>query len=385
MKKKCFLSACIMGLFLIGFSASNFDEEENGGGSTPSNKYNIPNDDIAGETPELPGVPTTIVPNFQLTMETDGDDAIVRVDLTGIQDVETLNWLKLVGTGYSEQNLWIEVDGTPKSFVVYNKEDENEKTAADLVFLVDNSGSMGEEANAVARDIVSWANKLEASDIDIHFGCVGYSEYGTINGGINLTDANSLSNFLNRSTGTRRTVGFEGADAEILSEKASAMTRVYDECGGMALRYADQNFSFRLGANRIYVNFTDEPNQPNRNNDYSVEFFKDQENWNTTQGTVHTVYSDWNTSYSESIGYREWPWRISEYTGGTVKYVSSSFADVTLEDLPVTGAMQNSYIIRFTNVKQYMDGLEHDVKITILSADGKTCAQKTFKVTFTLN
>lgn len=35
MKKKCFLSACIMGLFLIGFSASNFDEEENGGGSTP--------------------------------------------------------------------------------------------------------------------------------------------------------------------------------------------------------------------------------------------------------------------------------------------------------------------------------------------------------------
>ena len=37
--------------------------------------------------------------------------------------------------------------------------------------------------------------------------------------------------------------------------------------------------------------------------------------------------------------------------------VSPTFSGVTLNSLPVTGAMQNSYIIRFTNVSEFMDGL----------------------------
>ncbi len=347
------------------------------------NQSGIPSDDIAGPNPDIDGATTTI-PNIQYGVETGDGDAIVRIDMTGIQDADDYDWLRLIGTGNEGQNVWVEVDGKPKGILVTNTADnqgDEEKSVVDLVFCVDNSGSMSQEADAIARDIVSWATLLENSNLNIRFGCVGYSVSGTINGAINMTDAETLSAYLNRSTGTSRTVGFSGSDASALQAAASSMGSTGDECGGMALIYADKNMKFRSGANRIYVNFTDEPNYPGGRSNYSTEYFKSQSNWSTAQGTVHTVFSASN-SFTHSIGSSEQPWRISEYTGGTILYASSSFTDVTLEKLPVTGAMQNSYIIRFTNIEEFMDGQVHEVKITILSADGKTRAERTFYIVF---
>lgn len=152
----------------------------------------------------------------------------------------------------------------------------------------------------------------------------------------------------------------------------------------MALRYADRNISFRTGSNRIYVNFTDEPNQPAGNSGFSVEYFKNQSNWSTRQGTVHTVFSEDSTRYSNSWNTynNEKPWLISDYTGGTKLFVPDDFSGVTLSNLPVTGAMTNSYVIRFTNIREFMDGKNHLVKITILSSGRKTRAERTFYINF---
>lgn len=343
------------------------------------NNTGIPSDDIAGENPNI-GSPTTSIPNIQYTVENQGNNAVVRIDMTGIQDADTYNWLKLFGTAQDGQNIWVSVDDKPKGITVTNNADgdENTKTVADLVFLIDNSGSMSEESDAIARDIKSWAQELEASHLDILFGCVGYSQSGKINGAINLSDADDLSTYLDRSYGTKRTVGFSGNDANTLKDAAQQYS-VVAECGGMALRYADANIKFRSNSNRIYVNFTDEPNQPNKKNEYSTEYFKLQNNWNTNQGTVHTVFSA-DTTFTETINSKEKPWRISWYTGGTIIKAPSNFANVTLDKLPVTGAMQNSYTIRFTNVRDVMDGKIHHVTITILSKDGNTRAEKTFDI-----
>lgn len=347
----------------------------------PTSTHGIPSDDLADPNPEIEGS-TTSIPNIQYTVEREGDDAIVRIDMTGVQNAGDYSWMRLLGTGEEGQNVWVEVDGKPKGIDVINNADnqENVRPMVDLVFCVDNSGSMSEEANAIARDIISWASLLESSNIDVRFGCVGYGNINGVNGAINLTDADALSEYLNRSTGTSRTMGFAGSDASTLQTAASNFGYTNGECGGQAIRFGDRYMNFRTGSNRIYVNFTDEPNQPG-NEQWSTEFFKSQDNWSTTQGTVHTVYSA-SSSISESIGYREKPWRISEYTGGTVLYTSSSFTGVTLSDLPVTGAMQNSYVIRFTNVDEFMDGNAHEVTITILSPDGRTYAERTFYITF---
>lgn len=345
----------------------------------------IPSDSKADPNPKVDN-PNTYVPNFQYNIEQEGRYTIVRIDMTGIQDPQTLEWLRLIGTGgdkNGKQNVWLSIDGKPKGIAVYNNadDDNNKVIKADLVFLVDNSGSMNQEADAIARDIVSWATKLASSNLDIQFGCVGYDVNGKISGALNITDLEALSNYLNRSTGTSRTVGFAGSDRGMLEEEAYAYGSAGNECGVMALRFADDFFSFRTGANRIYTNFTDEPNQPGGKQGWSVDYVKDQQNWGTAKGTIHTVYSD-DTIFTERPLYNEKPWKMSRYTGGTELYAPSNFNGVSLEKLPVTGAMQNSYVIRFTNIEEFMDGRPHTIKITVLSEDGSVRAEKTFTVTF---
>lgn len=347
------------------------------------NKYDIPSDELAEQNPEIYGDYTTNIPNVNYTIEKEGNDAIVRLDMTGIKESDSYDWLRLVGTAQEGQNIWVSVDDKPKGISVYNNSDNDQneqRLLSDLVFVVDNSGSMGEESNAIARDIISFANTLKDSHIDIRFACVGYD--GDINGALDFTDAETLNGYLSRSTGTSRTVGFYGNRATELQNKASSYS-TYGECGGAAIRYADANLTFRTGSNRVYINFTDEPNQPNGKEGYSVESFKDQEMWDTNKGTVHTVFSaspdEWNSTL-----YNEKPWLISEYTGGTTLFAPYDFEGVELTKLPVTGAMANSYVIRFTNIKEFMDGQAHRVKITIRSKDGKTYAEKIFYINFGL-
>lgn len=343
----------------------------------------IPDDSLASPNPDI-DESTTSIPNIQYSVESINNIPVVRIDLTGVQNQETLEWMKLYGTGSVQQNIWVEVDEKPKGITVYNNSDneENKAIKADLVFLVDNSGSMSEEANTIARDIISWSEKLATSGLDIRFGCVGYD--GEITGAINITTVDVLSNYLNRYSGTSRTTGFDGDDANSLASASSSYlcSTSQRECGAAALRFADEQFTFRSGANRIYVNFTDEPNQPNYIERFSVENFKDQQNWNTVQGTVHTVYSDTYTSFTERTLYNEYPWKLSEYTGGTIIYTSSSFSGVSLESLPVTGAMENSYILKFGNIDGLLDGETHNVKITIQSLDKKVKAEREFNVVF---
>lgn len=349
------------------------------------NTTGIPDDSQATPNPTITAS-TTQIPNINYTVYTDGNDAIVNIEMTGVQEYGTFDWLRLYGTSDAKQNVWVSVDGKPKGISVTNNADKEseEKKKADLVFIIDNSGSMSEEADAIARDIISWTKKLEASNIDIRFGCVGYD--GRITGAVNMGDANAMSTFLNRSSGTSRTMGFYGSDKTALEKSASDYfaNNSMDENGAAAVLYGDHNMNFRSEANRIYVNFTDEPNYPSGKTQFSTEFFKDQTQWTTLQGTIHTVFSS-DTSYvvqHEKLYKFERPWRMSWYTGGTVLVAPSNFKDVTLEGLPVTGAMQNSYTIRFTNISEFLDGKHHLVIITIMSEDGKTCAEKSFYVTF---
>lgn len=350
--------------------------------TTPEDRTDIPKDNLAQPNPELGDEPNATIPNIQYTTVDEEGAAVFRIDMTGIQDKATLEWLRLLGTGEIGQNIWIEVDGQPKGVKVYNTaDDNNERTLPiDLVFLVDNSGSMSQEADAIARDITAWAEKLSKTSLDINFGCVGYD--GAITGAVNITSYQNLSDYLNRSgmTGVRRTKGFIGTESEITlynEEKGNYRTGGGDarECGMAALRFATDLFSFRKNANRIFVNFTDEPNQNNKIDRFSVESLLTD--WDTTLGTIHTVYSA-----SQSSDKNESNRLMSEYTGGTVIYTNSSFTGVTLEDLPVTDAMRNSYVVRITNIRDLMDGQPHEVRITILSEDGTVRAERTFTVVF---
>ena len=359
------------------------DDEETLALPTPISINGIPSDYSATENPYITNT-NAIIPNYQFEEE-EGEEGflVYRLDMTGIMNPNTHEWIDLYGTGLSEQNVWLSLDGNPKGLLIKNhSEDGTISRKFDLVFLVDNSRSMDDESDALARDIISWANNLTNSGIDIRFGCVGYSEYGYVNGGIDFTNQTGLSAFLNYGSGTSRTQHFGGANAETLEYYAERYGDVGGECGMMALRFANDYFSFRNGANRIYVNFTDEPNQPYHVSGWSVEYLNPTNgNWIPQQGTVHTVYSG-STNFTNYTGHEEKPWLMSEYTGGTVLYASSNFSGISLNTLPVTGAMQHSYSLYFVVPESLKDGQNHSLKVTVYFQDHSVRAERIFSIRF---
>ena len=372
------------------FSLASCTVEDNGSSGVIT-VPGIPSDVEADPNPTLPDAPNANVANINYVVETASNgNKVIRFDLTGIQSPEDpTEWLRLYGTNTSEQNIWVSIDDLPKGFTIENTIDSEEQVSAvDLVFLVDNSGSMDEEANTVAKEILDWS-KMLSKTLDMRFGCVGYDYNGVVNGAINMCGINEFDAFLNRSGkyGIDRTMGFEGSDKDNLySERNRYRTGYYtaDECGVSSLRYADDLFSFRKNTNRVYVNFTDEPNYPQGNEPMSTQWVKDPNNWPTTKGTIHTVYSSTWVNWTERPLWEEYPWNLSAYTGGTEIKTNSSFSGVSLSTLPITGALQNSYIIRFTNVESLFDGQPHKVKITILSPNGTVRAEKEYVISFIL-
>ncbi len=353
----------------------------------------IPGDELAEPNPEIEDSNVDI-PNFQYITDQKNKQYIVRMDMTGIQNPDTKEYLRLIGTGGcscgDRQNVWLSIDDKPKSLLVFNSADgiSTGPVKNDFVFLVDNSGSMDDEADTIARDIVDWAKNLN-SKLDVRFACVGYD--GSITGAINLTSYEELSTYLNRATGVKRTVGFSGSDAETLKSKSGEYSTSSNviECGMGALHFANDLFLFREGANRIYVNFTDEPNSPNQGNilsKYSVHYLESQDNWDTSLGTIHTVFSEDPDKYKDKWEdyVNECPWYMSDYTGGSTLYTDGSFSGVSLDDLPITQAMQHSYVIYFAITEDLIDGNNHIVRFTIKSEDGSVRAQRSFSVEFKL-
>lgn len=338
----------------------------------------IPDDSRAKPNPDLDGLSNLIIPNFNFTNLDEDGNSVLRFDMTGVQHPDTHEWLKLYGTDNKDQNFWVEVDDLPKGVVVYNSSDDDDQRVVpiDLIFTVDNSGSMSEEADVIAREIYDWAVKLRKAGLDIRFACVGYDVNGAISGALSFTDEGGLYSYLNRYgvSGTDRTVGFVGSDYEVSLFKTKAPAyKCPNECGMAAIRFADELFTFRKNANRIYVNFTDEPNQNGSIYRYDVESLLTD--WDASRGTIHTVYS----GGSDTNNYL-----MSRYTGGTVLNASPTFNNVSLESLPVTDAMRNSYIIRMASSNNYLDGLYHKVRMTILSKDGSIGAERSFRVMFGL-
>lgn len=339
----------------------------------------IPADIYADPNPVLPGLPTAVLPDIHSVIGEENDETVLSMDMAGLRYRSTLEWLRLYGTNDPRQNVWVEIDGVPKAIKVQNTVPEGDVSTVpvDLVFLVDNASSMKEESDAMVAAITDWTSRLKAGSLDVMFGCVGYD--GGITGAINLTSWDGLDEYLHRPsyTGSNSTFGFAGSEAEINAFRNNLPkydTGEGNTCGMAALRFATDLFGFRSGSNRIYVNFTDQPNRPAGHKDFSVESLRTD--WSVADGVIHTVFSGKSDTAPEPN------YLMSDYTDGTVMNVDETFAGVNLADLPVSGALENSYMIRLTNIGKYIDGKPHDVHVTVISADKAILAERTYNVVF---
>jgi hypothetical protein len=347
------------------------DKDDDGDGDTNTN---IPADPV-NVTP-----PTPTKNNVQPTATFSAQGERVQLNVQGLVDPTTQQPITLYynSENPASSNIFVQQNGVTKGLMV-TKVGSGTTLKADVVFTVDNSGSMGEEADVVAAGIVNFANALASSGLDVQFGCVGYDSYA--NGAINLTTAANLSTHLNRSgyTGTSRTYGFSGSDASTLETNASNFGYAGGENGVLATLFAYQHFAWRSGASKVFINFTDEPTQP-AYNDLS---FNTAELCNTIGGvaTVHTVFSE-DTSYYSDYNYwseyNERPWKMSECTGGTVKFVDPYATNLVLTDLPVVGALSNSYLVEYMKGSSAVQSWLVTITVYTSTADGSTTYNATY-------
>jgi hypothetical protein len=310
-----------------------------------------------------------LVPSATFT-KTSGNESRIKVNLLGLVDPTSLEPIDLFAD-YNDgfYNFYLEEDGVVKG-VKLTKVSSTTQLKADIVFTVDNSGSMSEEADSIANRIVEFATFLSAQGLDAQFACVGYD--GWVNGGLNLTDHQTLKAYLSDrnwyNSGTSRTYGFYGPDSANLETVAyDKYASIWGENGVVGVFFADSLYNWRPGAQRVFINFTDEPTQPGG----LVE-------WSTTalcerilgKATVHTVFSEDSTYYYWEDLQSERPWDMSRCTGGTVKFVSSDASDLNLLDLPVTGALSNSYLVEYITSSSTA---KHTVVLTVSTstADGR--------------
>jgi len=334
-----------------------------------------PNADIPTD-PANVTVPAPAVNNLKPAAtfaKTSGNDNRIRLNLLGMLD-PTNNNLPIVFT--ANQNLYITEDDVVQGILV-KPAGNNNVLLADVAFIVDNSGSMAEEADSVANSIAQFATRLAASGLDARFGCVGYDDGGNVSGAINLTTAGRLNSYLNRRIsniplrGTSRTRGFAGTDSvQLLNTARTYAPTIVGENGVVAIRFAQQLFNWRAGAQRVYINFTDEPTQPNRDAAWATALLCQQL---SGVATIHTIWSGGDTTFfRETELLNEKPWRMSYCTGGTIKVIPSSAQNLNLADLPVTNALANSYLVEFITANPTA---AHTVTITVKTgarADGRT-------------
>ena len=116
--------------------------------------------------------------------------------------------------------------------------------AADVVFLIDTSGSMGSQITAVRENANALADGLQAEGIDYRLGLVQFGQ--------------------SADTGAPRIIG-GGLTADVDTFKGWVAGLVASggvEPGFWAIRLAIENYSFRPGAQKIFILISDEDSDP---------------------------------------------------------------------------------------------------------------------------
>ena len=297
--------------------------------------------------------------------DSEGSASPVKFPLIGLTDPVKEELIPFV----AYQSLWVLEDGKAVDIEVKDLGGSGAPSAIDMVFVIDNSGSMGEEADRIAEGILSYSAALASAGWDIRFGCVGQD--GTINGGIGLTTTSDFSAYLTRPNrqGTARTRGISDPNASAIAAWAT-QNQLYGENGVLGVRCAEETFAWRPDAVRVFINFTDEPIQsPSTTDLWTTNRYCNE--WTPARGTIHTVWSgDPLVNESWLPGLDDNPADLSDCTGGKTLEIASDASDLALAQLPFVSELQASVTVSFDSANPEAS---HTVEIIVQNgstADG---------------
>jgi len=211
---------------------------------------------------------------------------------------------------------------------------------ADIVVLIDTSGSMGSAINGVKNNAISFADTLADSEIDFRLGLVQFGQSAdsgnpiVFNEGNLIADASEFKGFV-----------------ETLSASGSY------EPGFLALREATQQFNFRPGAQKIFLLITDEDSD-DRDKESTVALM--QENDIVVHTAVKCDAGNSDIDYCDEASVRG-------QTDGLLFGVEGPY-DQILDGIAEQVAA--TYVISYRSSNSNLDGAIRNVECTV-SKDGK--------------
>ena len=255
MKKNIFL-VLLISLFTIYSINSFIGCSKKDDIITPGLNDDIPADPGTNPPAYMPGPlrPTSAIDT------TPGNIDRIRINLGGLLDPVTN-----LPINYSSSNLTIVEDSIVQGILITSG--GTTTLGIDLVFCIDVTGSMGTEITGVTNSVLAFIDTLRSKNLDVNCGVVAYADNNdtripeSINGISNGNDPGAfvivqyreLNNDLTQ-TGPIYTF-INGLYASYLGYIGGDLP----EGGFDALWYAYSNFSWRPGAQRIFIVITDAP------------------------------------------------------------------------------------------------------------------------------
>jgi len=218
---------------------------------------------------------------------------------------------------------------------------------ADIVFLIDTSGSMGGEIDDVRQNVNGFATALAASDINFRLGLVKFGNASgpnpfVFNGGQLTDDVSLFQSFIG-------TLSANGGT----------------EPGFHAIRVALSTFQFRPGSQKVFVLVTDEDADEPREKLATLELLR------ANEVAVHAAV-DCNSGTSDADYCRDCDpetdlasCSVRGATGGLLFGIAGPYASV-LDS--IANRTAESYIVRYRSDAPQFDGIERTVECTVTDA-----------------
>ena len=255
--------------------------------------------------------------------------------------------------GFTESNFTVLEDGVEQTnrFDVVPPEEGGGVRLADIVFVIDDTGSMGGEIDDVRDNVISFVDALSTSDVNFNLGLITYKDDVTIRQEGTLTsDAEEFQELI----GSLRAAG--GND--------------FPENGLGAIQTALSSYSFRPGSQKIFVLFTDATSHTADDTRSGVEPQP------IPLGELASRLQDAGvTTYAAAIDdpvYRG-VGSITEATDGRYFSVRDPI-DGILDD--IGGSVSNTYVVRYRASNESRDGTERVVRLEVADGSGNTASDE---------
>lgn len=345
---------------------------------------------ISPSIPADPGTPPpgaaagTLKPSFDVTPTI--DEGRMALTLRGLIDPATG-----LAIDYTAPNKVVVVDNGVVKGIKITSLSKTASSNADIVFLVDTTGSMGGTIDGVKQSMMAFVNNLKSNSLDVRVGVVAFAD--------ELDPAANPAGISAADPAAYTVAGFTELSSD-LTETGSVVTFINSlsacymgACGGDApegaldsLSWAHDNLKFRPGSQKIFIMFTD-----------VTSWGKDAAPTSTTEVSPASPWTDAtlaaalaaDSSVVHVVSNDTPPWEIGEYnvkylamaggtnsspgTGGTWTVLGGGMVDLT--SLPITAAVTGSVLIEYNKTGTGIGN--HDVRVVVYGSATDGEATKT--------